>query len=268
METSNMSYLGRFQDQVVFITGGGGGIGKAAALRLSSEGARVAISDYSPELAEAAVQEVKAQGGTAIALTVDVGSQQAVEDAVKTTIREFGRLDVMVCGAGIRTSKPLSVLDSTTEEWNKVLEVNLLGAFYPARAAAQHMADAGKGSIVTISSINALRAAPGSVAYNSAKAAVISMTQTFAIELARRGVRINTVAPAQIDTPLTAAITSEKRKIREEGIPLGRFGKPEEVAAAIAFLASDDASFITGHTLLVDGGRYVMQHKFGFPFPA
>jgi NAD(P)-dependent dehydrogenase (short-subunit alcohol dehydrogenase family) len=261
-----MAALGRFEGQVALITGGGGGIGKATALRLASEGARIVVTDYNREFAEAAVKEVVASGGKAMALTLDVGDPKAVDAACSAAVTEYGRLDVVVCAAGIRASKPLAAADHTFAEWEKVLEVNLLGAFYPASSGSRHMVSVGKGSIVMLSSINAVRAAPGQVAYNAAKAAVISMTQTFAIELARRGVRVNAVLPAQIDTPLTAMITGEKRTMREEQIPIGRFGKPEEVAAAIAFLASDDASFITGTTLLVDGGRFAMQHRHNFPF--
>jgi meso-butanediol dehydrogenase / (S,S)-butanediol dehydrogenase / diacetyl reductase len=261
-----MGSLGRFEGQVALITGGGGGIGKATALRLASEGARIVVTDYNREFADAAAKEVTASGAKAIAITLDVGDSKAVDDACARAVKEYGRLDVVVCAAGIRASKPLAAADHTHEEWQKVLDVNLLGAFYPASAGTRYMVAAGKGSVVFLSSINALRAAPGQVAYNAAKAAVISMTQTFAIELARRGVRVNAVAPAQIDTPLTAMITGEKRTMREEQIPIGRFGRPEEVAAAIAFLASDDASFITGTTLLVDGGRYAMQHRHNFPF--
>jgi NAD(P)-dependent dehydrogenase (short-subunit alcohol dehydrogenase family) len=256
---------GRFEGQVAFITGGGGGIGKATALRLCAEGATVVVADFVKELADKAAEEVKAKGGTALAITLDVGVEQDVISACDDVIKKYGRLDVMVCGAGARSSGAFPVVEFSAEEWAKVLAVNLMGAFFPAQAAAKHMVKAGKGSIVTISSINAIRAVPGAVAYNAAKAGVISMTQTFAVELARRGVRVNTVAPAQIETPLTAGHIGEKRTTREEGIPMGRFGKAEEVASAIAFLASDDASFITGHTLLVDGGRMVMQHKAGFP---
>lgn len=263
--SSGVASQSRFQDQVVFITGGGGGIGKATALRFSAEGATVIVTDYSAELAETAAREVNDKGGKAVAVTLDVSNEADVIAACDKAVADFGRLDVMVCGAGIRSSGAFPVVEFTTEEWNKVLAVNLMGAFYPARSAAQYMKKAGKGAIVTISSINAIRAVPGAVAYNAAKAGVTSMTQTFAIELARHGIRVNTVAPAQIETPLTAGHIGEKRTIREEGIPMGRFGKAEEVASAIAFLASEDASFITGHTLMVDGGRLAMQHKFGFP---
>lgn len=260
-----MSQQSRFEGQVVFITGGGGGIGKATALRFSSEGAIVVVADSSKDLAEAAANEVLARGGKAIPITLDVTAEHEVSAACDSVFEAQGRIDVMVCGAGIRSGGNYPVVDFETAEWNKVMAVNLTGVFYPARYAARRMKEAGRGAIVTISSINAIRAVPGAVAYNAAKAGVISLTQTFAVELAKHGVRVNTVAPAQIETPLTAGHVGEKRRIREEGIPMGRFGKAEEVAAAIAFLASDDASFITGHTLLVDGGRHVMQHKAGFP---
>jgi NAD(P)-dependent dehydrogenase (short-subunit alcohol dehydrogenase family) len=260
-----MSKQDRFEGQVVFITGGGGGIGRATALRFSSEGATVAVADSSRDLAEAAANEVTARGGKAIPIVLDVGVEQEVNAACDSIFDAYGRIDVMVCGAGIRSGGNFPVVDFETAEWNRVMAVNLTGAFYPARCAARRMKAAGRGAIVTISSINAMRAVPGAVAYNAAKAGVISITQTFAIELAPHGVRVNSVAPAQIETPLTAGHVGEKRRIREEGIPMGRFGKADEVAGAIAFLASDDASFITGHTLLVDGGRHVMQHRAGFP---
>lgn len=256
----------RFDGRVALIVGGGGGMGKATALRLAAEGATIVVADISQELADRAAAEVVGTGSKAIGMVLDVTRE---DDVVRTCDRvadEFGRLDVMVYSAGIK-SKPLPAIDFSTQEWDRILAVNLHGAFWCAREAAKHMVRAGRGSIVLVSSINALRVVPGALAYNAAKAAVLSLAQTLAVELAKRGVRANAIAPGQVDSPFTQgeALLPANRQVRIDGIPMGRYGTVDEIAATIAFLASDDAAYVTGQTILIDGGRYVMQHKAGFP---
>jgi NAD(P)-dependent dehydrogenase (short-subunit alcohol dehydrogenase family) len=252
----------RFHGKVAVVTGGGGGIGKATALALAAEGASIGIVDFKADLADAAAREVQKQGGKAAAFAIDVADEAAVEKTCAAVTEQYGSLDVMVCAAGLLLDRGVPGVDYALSDWDRLLNVNLLGTLLCARSAARRMLAQRGGSIVTVASINALRAVPGAVAYNAAKAGVVSITQTLAIELAKSNIRVNCVAPAQIETPMTAKYKTmpEQKKIRAAGIPMGRFGKPEEVANAIAFLASDEASFINGHTLLVDGGRNIMQH--------
>jgi glucose 1-dehydrogenase len=261
-----MSALKRFEGRVALIMGGGGGMGKASALRLAAEGASVVAADISKDLADTAAAEINNNGGKARGATLDVTNEDDIIRVCNRVVEEFGHLDVMVYAAGIK-SKPVPAVDFPTQEWERVFAVNLTGAFWGAREAAKHMVRGGRGSIVLISSINAMRVVPGAVAYNAAKAAVVSLAQSFGVELAKRGVRTNAIAPGQVDTPFTQGegLLPENRRVRIDGIPMGRYGTADEMAATIAFLASDDAAFITGQTILVDGGRFAMQHRAGFP---
>jgi NAD(P)-dependent dehydrogenase (short-subunit alcohol dehydrogenase family) len=259
-----MVALRRFENRVAVVIGGGGGMGKATALRLSAEGAKVVVADTNAPTIDATVAEVSALGGMAKGAVLDATQEKEVAAAFKTIADEYGQLDVMVYSAGIK-SKPVPAVDFDLTEWNRIFGVNLTGAMFCAREAGRAMGQSG--SMVIISSINAFRMVPGALAYNSSKAAVLGLTQTFAIELAHKGVRVNAIAPGQIDTPKVQgeALRPENRQVRESGIPMRRFGRTDEIAAAVAFLASDDASYITGHTLIVDGGRLVLQHRVGFP---
>jgi NAD(P)-dependent dehydrogenase (short-subunit alcohol dehydrogenase family) len=242
----------RFQDQVVAVTGGALGIGRATGLAFAAEGAAVALGDIEIAAAGAVAREITGRGGKAIAIPVDVGDAGQVQALVERVVAEFGRLDVMFANAGIAHSAPF--LEHPETQWQRVLRVNLTGVFLCCQAAARQMVKQGGGRIITTASINGFRGIENLVGYNVTKAGVVELTRTMAVELAPYRITVNAIAPAQIDTRLTRGLREDARRRRVERIPMGRFGEPEEVARAALFLASDDASYITGHTLAVDGG--------------
>jgi NAD(P)-dependent dehydrogenase (short-subunit alcohol dehydrogenase family) len=242
----------RLQGRVTAITGGALGIGRATALLFAAEGAAVAIGDVDVAGAEAVAKDIAGRGGRAIAVGVDVGDADQVQAFVDRVVTEFGRLDVMFANAGIAYSAPF--LEHPEAQWHRVLRVNLTGVFLCCQTAARQMVKQGGGRIITTASINGLRGVENLVGYNAAKAGVIELTKTMAVELAEHRIAVNAIAPAQIDTRLTRGLPEEARRRRVARIPMGRFGEVDEVARAALFLASDDASFITGHTLAVDGG--------------
>lgn len=243
----------RLAGRVAAITGGALGIGRATALTFAAEGALVALGDVQLEGAETVAREIRERGGRAIAVGVDVGDAAAVQAFVDRVVVEFGRLDVMFANAGIAHSAPF--LEHPEAQWHRVLRVNLTGVFLCGQAAARQMVrQGGGGRIIATASINGFRGVENLVGYNAAKAGVIELTRTMAVELARHRIAVNAIAPAQIDTRLTRSLPAEARRRRVERIPMARFGEPEEVARAALFLASDDAGYITGHTLAVDGG--------------
>ena len=242
----------RLMDKVAVITGGALGIGRATARLFASEGAAVVLGDIDAVVGEKVAREITENGGKATALAVDVGDGGQVTAFVDKAVAHFGRLDVMVANAGIAHSAPF--LEHPEAQWHRVLRVNLTGVFLTCQAAARHMVKQGSGRIVTIASINAFRGVENLVGYNAAKAGVVELTKTMAVELAQHGITVNAIAPAQIDTRLTRTLPEDARQRRVDRIPLGRFGEPDEVAKAALFLASDDARYVTGHTLAVDGG--------------
>jgi NAD(P)-dependent dehydrogenase (short-subunit alcohol dehydrogenase family) len=242
----------RLRGRVTAITGGALGIGRATALLFASEGALVALGDVEVGASEKVVHEIAARGGRAIAVPVDVGDAGQVQAFVDRVVAEFGRLDVMFANAGIAHSTPF--LEHPEAHWHRVLRVNLTGVFLCGQIAARQMVKQGGGRIIATASINGFRGVENLVGYNVAKAGVIELTKTMAVELAQHRITVNAIAPAQIDTRLTQSLPEEARTRRLARIPLGRFGEPEEVARVALFLASDDASFVTGHTLAVDGG--------------
>ncbi|HXJ78037.1 MAG TPA: SDR family NAD(P)-dependent oxidoreductase [Candidatus Methylomirabilis sp.] len=242
----------RFQDRVVAITGGALGIGRATGIAFAAEGAVVALGDVELRHAEAAAREIGERGGKAIAIGVDVGDAGQVQAFVERVATELGRLDVMFANAGIAYSAPF--LEHPESQWHRVLRVNLTGVFLCCQAAARQMVRQGGGRIITTASINGFRGVENLVGYNVTKAGVVELTRTMAVELAPYHITVNAIAPAQIDTRLTRGLPEDARRRRVERIPLGRFGEPEDVARAALFLASDDAGYITGHTLAVDGG--------------
>ena len=242
----------RLQGRITAITGGALGIGRATALLFAAEGAAVAIADVEIAAAEQVAAEIAARGGRATAVGVDVGDAAAVQAFVDRIVADHGRLDVMFANAGIAHSAPF--LEHPEADWHRVLRVNLTGVFHCCQIAARQMVKQGGGRIITTASINGFRGVERLVGYNVAKAGVIELTKTMAVELAPHGITVNAIAPAQIETRLTRSFSDRARARRLERIPLGRFGEPEDVARAALFLASDDATYVTGHTLAVDGG--------------
>jgi len=242
----------RLKERIVAITGGALGIGRATARLFGAEGATVAVGDVDLAGVERVAEEIRGSGGRALAMGVDVGDAAQVQAFFDRIVAEHGRLDVMFANAGIAHSAPF--LEHPEAQWHRVLRVNLTGVFLCCQLAARQMAKQGGGRIIATASINGLRGVENLVGYNVAKAGVIELVKTMAVELAKHHIAVNAIAPAQIDTRLTQGLPEEARQRRVARIPMGRFGDVDEVARAALFLASDDATFITGHTLAVDGG--------------
>jgi glucose 1-dehydrogenase len=240
----------RFTDRVAIVTGGGSGIGLATVLRLAAEGARVVAVGLDPGRTERAAQQARGAGAPeAWGVVCDVADEAAVERTVAEALRRFGRLDVVVNNAGMMLFKPLQ--DYTGADWQRVLGVDLMGAVHFTRLAFLHMAKGG--AIVNVASVHAAMTTPLVAPYAAAKAAVLSLTRSASIEGRELGIRANAVLPGAVDTPMLWENPNVKAGV--EKIDPKDVGKPEDIAAAIAFLASDDARFVTGAALAVDGGR-------------
>lgn len=243
--------------QVAIVTGGGSGIGRATSLELARHGVHVAVADLSQEAARRVAGEVAALGTEALACPVDVTASDQVERTVEQVHRRFARLDILVNSAGVYHA---GSIDQVTEaDWDRVLAVNLKGTFLFCKAAIRCMLQQRSGAIVNLSSISGrTRSQLAAVNYAASKAGVIGLTMCLAAQLAPHGIRVNCVAPGSIVTPMTAGWTAAERQRLEQGIPLGRLGSAEEVASAIVYLASPAASFVTGETLNVNGGAFMV----------
>jgi 3-oxoacyl-[acyl-carrier protein] reductase len=240
-----MANAERFSGKVALVTGGASGIGAAVVRRLLAEGARVASLDIRNGAPEGA-----------LVLAGDVSSSEEVDAAVAETKRELGPVEVLVCSAGVPGAS-LPTVDVSDEEWRRVMGVNADGVFFSNRAVIPSMVERGYGRIVNVASIAGKEGNPMAGAYSASKAAVIAMTKAIGKDLARTGVLVNCVAPAVVETPILDGITDEHIGYMVERIPMGRMGEPEEVAALICWLASDECSFSTGATYDVSGGRAV-----------
>ncbi|WLW49911.1 SDR family NAD(P)-dependent oxidoreductase [Streptomyces sp. YU58] len=242
----------RFEGHAVLVTGGARGIGAATARRLAEEGARVLLTDVDAPEAERTAAALREQGLTVLASGCDVADRVSVEAAVARAVEAFGSLDVLVNSAARCTADVPLFEDQSDEDWAGDLDVTLTGPYRCARAALPHLAASGRGAIVNIGSVNGLQSF-GNHAYSAAKAGLGSLTRTLAGHAAPRGVRVNLVAPGTVRTSAWEGRDEDLDAVR--GLyPLGRVGEPEDIAAAVAFLASRDAAWITGTTLTVDGG--------------
>lgn len=246
----------RFEGRSAIVTGAGFGNGRAIALRLAAEGASVVVADID----EAKAQETaRLIGASSRPVVVDVRSRADVQRLVDTTVTEFSRIDILVNNAGI--NRHILFVDLTDDEWDRIFDVNLRGTWLCGQLAARHMIEARAGTIVNIASTNsAIVPFHGLSAYSASKGAVAMLTKAMALELVQYGIRVNAVAPGLVRTGMTSAMLADEERLAyfKDHIPLGRPGEPEEVASAVAYLASDEASYAVGTILYLDGGRTIV----------
>jgi 3-oxoacyl-[acyl-carrier protein] reductase len=252
-----MTDLLSLKDKVAIVTGASRGIGRAIALEFARRGAAVVVNyNRSPESAEAVVQEIQAMGGKAAAFQADVSVFQAAQSLIKFAVETFGDLHILVNNAGI--TKDTLIMMMSEEDWDAVLDTNLKSTFNCSKAAVKHMMRKRYGRIINMASIAGQMGNPGQTNYSASKAGQIGFTKALAREIAARNVTVNAVAPGFVDTEILAAMPPETLEAALKMVPLGRKGKPEEVAYAVAYLASDAAAYITGQTLGIDGGMAMM----------
>jgi len=238
--------------KVALVTGAGRGIGKAIALKLACDRATVAVNDIALANAEAVVSEIQAKDGSGLALAADVSSVADVTRMVDAAISAYGHIDILVNNAGVTRDQLL--LRMTDEDWDSVLNIDLKSVFLCTRAVLKHMLKERRGHIISIASIVGLMGNPGQANYAAAKAGIVGFTRSVAKEVAARGITVNAIAPGFIETDMTAKLSEKQRQDLLARIPLGYLGSPQDVAEAVAFLASDEARYITGQVLTLDGG--------------
>lgn len=241
----------KLKDKVALVTGGGRGIGAAVARRFAEEGALIAVGDVNLQGAKEVAEEITKSGGQAIFTRVDVRKKDEVGSMIDRVVQEFGRLDILINNAGV-TKDNLSARMSE-EEWDFVMDVNLKGTFLCSQAAYRPMRKQRDGKIINTASV-VVRGNMGQVNYTSSKAGIIGLTRTLALEYARSNINVNCIAPGFIDTPMSVTMTEKTKELALERIPLNRMGTPEEVANLHLFLASDEANYITGQVIFIDGG--------------
>jgi len=248
----------RLLNKVAVITGGNSGIGRATAIRFALEGAKVVIGARDIDAGKEVVDFIKKNGGKAVFVKTDVASEVSVKNLVDFAVKLFGRIDIMFNNAGVDLAKP--VTETSEEELNSVLNVNLKGVFYGCKYAIPYMSKQGNGSIINTASTAGIVGLPNMAAYSASKGGVVLLTKEMAIDYAKKGIRVNCVCPGAIMTPMLKKFIDKSPNPEEtiknlgEMHPIGRIGKPEEIANAVLFLASDESSFVTGHALIVDGG--------------
>lgn len=248
----------RLAGKVAIITGAGAGIGRATALFFAKEGAEVVVADCDPEKGAKTVRLIKENGGVAIFVQVDVSKAANVKNMVKTTVETYGKLDILINNAGIYAQA--NVVEVAEEEWDRILDVNLKGVFLCSKYSIPEMIKGGGGSIVNIGSEAGIVGIKNQVAYNVSKSGVIALTKSMAIDFAAHNIRVNCVCPGTTETPLVEAALERApdpaaaRRAVEEVRPANRLGRPEEIAAGILYLASDESPYATGSILSIDGG--------------
>ena len=241
--------MAKLQDKVAIITGGASGIGAAAAELFISEGAKVVLVDLNEEKGNAFEEALKSKGAEALFIKANITSEEEVANIFAQTIEAFGKVDVVFNNAGIGRVNPSHTLEYS--EWRNTVNVDLDGVFLVAREAIREMLKTGGGTIVNTASMFGLVGSPGSAAYNAAKGGVINLTRSLALEYAEQNIRVNSLCPGFIDTPI---IPAESKQALVDMTPMKRLGQSEEIAKAVLFLASDDSSFMTGNSLVIDGG--------------
>lgn len=255
----------RLKDKVALVTGAGSGIGEAIAVRFAAEGAKVVVNYHrgGKHPGEGIVQKIARQKGAAVAIAAEVNQRAEVESMVEECVKKFGRLDIAVCNAGVEIKKPF--LDVTDDEWNKVISVNLYGSFLVSQIAARQIVKQGQGGkLIFISSVHEDIPFAGYAAYCASKGALRMMMRNLALELAGHKINCNNIAPGAISTPINQAVLDDPEAMKNalSEIPLGRFGKPDEVASVAVFLASDEADYVTGSTYYIDGGMVQQVTKY------
>lgn len=245
------------KDKVAIITGARRGMGRTHALVLAEAGAKVVVSDISEEDCKIVVEEIKKEGGQALAVKCDVSKKEQVDEMIKKTVEEFGKVDILVNNAGIAQFKPF--LELTEEEWDRTLDINLKGYFLCAQAAAKEMARQKAGVIVNIASVAMGQQGigfPNIVHYCASKGGIAAMTEALAVELAPHNIRVNAIAPGMIETPMIDPIKKDPKTMEAmlARLPMRRVGKPEEVSNLVLFLASEESSYMTGSIVVIDGG--------------
>tara|TARA_Y100000590_G_scaffold129285_1_gene147792 strand:- start:24045 stop:24890 length:846 start_codon:yes stop_codon:yes gene_type:complete len=241
-------------DKVAIVTGGGSGIGEATSLRFSQEGAAVVVADMRLRKAEAVAKQINEQGGHALAIEVDVSIAESVATLVDRTVAEYGQLDVMFNNAG--TLRPGTVIELDVDDWDLVMGVNVRSVYLGGKFAIPAMLNSGGGSIINTASISGLHGDGGAVAYAASKAAVINLTRAMSTDHAADGIRVNAICPGTIETPPVMRMMEDPvaLEINMRAHAIGRLGRPEEIASAALWLASDESSFVTGEAIVVDGG--------------
>jgi 3-oxoacyl-[acyl-carrier protein] reductase len=242
----------RLKDKVAIITGAGNGIGRETAFTFAREGAKVVLADFDEQAGNEVLSLLREQGAEAIFVKVNVADKQSVDHMVAEALKAFDRIDILINNAGITRDGMLTKL--SVEQWQQVIDVNLTGVFYCTQAVVPYMIEQGKGKIINTSSISGVYGNIGQTNYAATKAGVVGMTKTWAKELGRKGIHVNAVAPGFIETGMVAKVPEKVIEQMKEKIPLRTLGKPSDVANAYLFLASDEADYVNGAVLHVDGG--------------
>lgn len=237
--------------KIAIVTGATAGIGKEIAKTLASKGATVVCVGRNKERGNAIVEEIKANGSEALFVSADITKEENLDEIIKTTIDTYGKIDILVNNAGIAVVAPME--EYPQEQWDAVVDTNLRGPYILIKKIMPHLIES-KGNIVNIASISGVRPVSGAYAYSPSKAAVISLTQLLAMDYGKQGVRVNAVCPGTVETEILACVPEEVVAAAAAAVPLGRLGRVSDIAKAAAFLASDDAEYITGQALIVDGG--------------